>query len=102
MTPKNKSDTRELIEILTAISLVSKRLAANLTRKAATTGSAVDHGEGGAQHGSCSGISRKPLTAISSCSAVCGLNRCGRVFSMLSAVRSLWRWAAEKRLLRSP
>lgn len=51
MTPKNKSDTRELIEILTAISLVSKRLAANLARKAATTGSAVDHGEGGAQHG---------------------------------------------------
>lgn len=45
MTPKNKPDTRELIEILTAISLVSKRLAAKLARKAATTGSAVDHGE---------------------------------------------------------
>lgn len=50
MTPKNKTDTKELIEILTAISLVSKRLAANLARKNAAD-KASCHGEGGVQHG---------------------------------------------------
>ena len=33
MIPKNKTNTKKLIEILTAISLVSKRLATNLARK---------------------------------------------------------------------
>lgn len=35
MTHEKKPDARELIEILTAISIVSKRLAVNLSRKAA-------------------------------------------------------------------
>ncbi|MCM1530491.1 MAG: hypothetical protein NC093_10920 [Alistipes sp.] len=35
MTHEKRSDTKELIEILTAISIVSKRLAFNLSRKAA-------------------------------------------------------------------
>ncbi len=34
MSPKNKSDTIELIKKLTAISLVFKQLATNLSRKA--------------------------------------------------------------------
>ena len=49
MTPKNKTDTKELIEILTAISLVSKRLAANLARKNAAD-KAVGHSKGGAAY----------------------------------------------------
>ncbi len=54
MTHKKKSDTRELIEILTEISIVSKRLASNLSRKAAMQRSSAEKEYGGVLHESVS------------------------------------------------
>lgn len=54
MTHKKKSDTRELIEILTAISIVSKRLASNLSRKAAMQRLSAEKECGGVLYGSVS------------------------------------------------
>lgn len=54
MTHEKRSDTKELIEILTAISIVSKRLASNLSRKAAVQRLPAEKECGGVLHESVS------------------------------------------------
>lgn len=54
MTQEKKLNTRELIEILTAISIVSKRLASNLSRKAAVQRTSAEKECGGVLHESVS------------------------------------------------
>lgn len=54
MTHEKKPDARELIEILTAISIVSKRLAVNLSRKTAVQRLPAEKEGGGVLHESVS------------------------------------------------
>ncbi|MDE6020988.1 MAG: hypothetical protein K2H01_08350 [Ruminococcus sp.] len=54
MTHEKKLNTKELIEILTAISIVSKRLASNLSRKAAMQRHSAEKEYGGVLHESVS------------------------------------------------